>query len=107
MPLEWNTRSILEVPELLVCGLLHASEAPTWLGSAAFSRATLSNSNWLSSGERPRLPLPRNGLTWACTAVGRKRQTASANEKQSDDRGRIHLSSPSSACSPGPASTQA
>ena len=33
-----------------VCGLLHDSELPTLLGSAAFSRATLSNGIWLSSG---------------------------------------------------------
>src|SRR5215469_17748046 len=92
MPPEWNTRRIVEVPEAFVCGLLHDSEFPTLLGSAAFSRATLSNSIWLSSAERPRLPLPRNGFTWAC-AAGRKSPTASATDKQSDDRTRIHVSS--------------
>ena len=63
MPPEWNTRSIVEVPELFVFGLLHASERPTWLGSAAFSRATLSNSNWLSSGASPGPKFPWNGIT--------------------------------------------
>jgi len=32
MPLEWNTRTTVEVPELFVCGLLQASELPTLLG---------------------------------------------------------------------------
>ena len=35
------------MPELFVCVLLHASERPTLAGSAAFSRAMLSNSSWL------------------------------------------------------------
>jgi hypothetical protein len=48
MPLERNTRSIVEVPELFVSGLLHESDCPTLLGSVAFSRATLSKSIWLS-----------------------------------------------------------
>ena len=100
MPREWNTRSILEVPELFVCGLLHASERPTWLGSASFNRATLSNSSWLSSGERPRLPLPRKGLTWAWAAADKRRPAASAHDKQRDDQSRIQISSQSPSASP-------
>jgi hypothetical protein len=42
---------------------LQGSERPTWLGSAAFSRATLWNSSWLSSGERPGPNFPLNGMT--------------------------------------------
>ena len=53
MPPEWNTRSIVEVPELFVSGLLQESDWPTLLGSTAFSRATLSNIIWLSEGARP------------------------------------------------------
>jgi hypothetical protein len=53
MPCEWKTRTMVEVPELFVCGLLHVSERPTWIGSTAFSLPTLSNSSRLSSGERP------------------------------------------------------
>ena len=53
MPPERNTRSIVEVPELLVSGLLHESDRPTLLGSAAFSRAALSNIILLSEGARP------------------------------------------------------
>ena len=63
MPPEWNTFSMVEVPEVLVCGLLQVSERPTELGWAAFSRATLSNRSWLSSGERPGPNVPRNGMT--------------------------------------------
>lgn len=44
---------MVELPELFICRLLHASERPVWLGLAALSRATLSNNSWLSSGERP------------------------------------------------------
>ena len=73
-----------------VCGLLHASERPTWVGSAAFSRATLSNNSWLSSGARP--GPPRNGLIWACAAAARKMQAASAADRPCGDRGLIHLS---------------
>jgi len=62
---------------------------------AAFNRATLSNSNWLSSGERPRLPLPRNGLICACAAAVKSTQTANAAHKHSRNRRRIHLSSSS------------
>jgi hypothetical protein len=50
MPPERNTRSIVEVPELFVSGLLHESDWPTLLGSTAFSRATLSKTIWLSEG---------------------------------------------------------
>jgi hypothetical protein len=39
MPPELNTRSIVEVPELFVSGLLQDSELPTILGSVAFGRA--------------------------------------------------------------------
>jgi len=53
MPPEWNTRIIVKVPWLFVCGLLHVSGRPPWLGSAPLRRATLSNSNRLSSDERP------------------------------------------------------
>jgi hypothetical protein len=102
MPLEWNTRSTVEVPELFVCGLLQASELPTLLGSAAFSRATLSKSSRLSSDERPRLPLPRNGLTWACADADRRKQAASAADKQRADHVCIHLPFPSSAYPPPP-----
>ena len=89
MPPEWNTRSTMDVPELFVCGLLHVAKRSTWAGSAAFSRAMLSNSSRLSSGERP--GPPRNGLTWACAAV-MEIQAASAADKQCGDRGRIHVS---------------
>src|SRR6516162_411367 len=87
MPPEWNTRSRVEVPEVLVCGLLQASERPALAGSAAFSRSMLSNSNRLSSGDRP--GPPRNGLIWACAAAGRRTRAASAADKQHDNRGRI------------------
>jgi len=89
MPCERNTRSIVEVPEVLVCGLLHASERPALAGSAAFSRSILSNSSRLSSGARP--GPPRNGLIWACAAAGRRTKAASAADKQHGDRGRIVL----------------
>ena len=56
-------------------------------GSAAFSRATLSNSSQLSSDER--LGPPRNGLTWACAAAGRRMEAASTADKLRGDRGRI------------------
>ena len=49
MPPECKTRSMVEVPELFVRGLPHSSERPTWLGSAAFSRATLR----LGKGDMP------------------------------------------------------
>src|SRR5215471_2725634 len=90
MPLEWNTRSIVEVPEVFVCGLLHASERPALAGSAAFSRSMLSNSSRLSSGERP--GPPRNGLIWACAVAGRTIKAASATDRQHDDRDRIRRS---------------
>jgi len=48
MPPERNIRSIVEVPELFVSGLLHESDWLTLLGSTAFSRATLSKTIWLS-----------------------------------------------------------
>ena len=91
MPAEWNTLSIVEVPRLFVRGLLHVSERPTWLGSAAFKRSTLSNVNRLSSGERPGPKFPWNGMTWACAAV-MSRQAASGTDKQRDDQGSMHLS---------------
>ena len=53
MPPEWNTLSMVEVPELFVSGLLHESDWPTLLGSTAFSRATLSKIIRLSEGARP------------------------------------------------------
>src|SRR6516162_8345342 len=91
MPPERNTRSIVEVPEVFVCGVLQASERPTLAGSAAFSRSMLSNSSRLSSGARP--GPPRNGLTWACAAADKRTKAASAADKQRDDRRRIDLSS--------------
>jgi hypothetical protein len=97
MPPEWNTRSIVEVPELFVSGLLHESDWPTLLGSTPFSRATLSNIIWLSEGARPWPKFPANGMTWACAAAGRRTHTASAAEKQCSDQGRMHLSFTSSA----------
>ena len=92
MPPEWNTLSMVEVPELFVSGLLHESDWPTLLGSTAFSRATLSNIIWLSEGARPWPKFPENGMTWACAAAGRRTHTASAVEKQCGNRGRIHRS---------------
>src|SRR6516162_1181577 len=89
MPREWNTRSIVEVPEVFVWGLLHVSERPALAGSVAFSRAMLSNSSRLSSGERP--GPPRNGLIWACAAAGRRMKAASAADKRHDERGRIRV----------------
>src|SRR5215472_9224281 len=89
MPPEWNTRSMVEVPDAFVWGLLHASERPTRPGSAAFSRATLSNNSWLSSGERP--GPPRNGLTWAGAAANERMKAASTATKRLADPGRIHL----------------
>jgi hypothetical protein len=53
MPPERNIRSIVEVPELFVSGLLHESDWPTLLGSTAFSLAALSNIILLSEGARP------------------------------------------------------
>src|SRR6516162_5258873 len=90
MPPERNTRSIVEVPEVFVCGLLHASERPALAGSAAFSRSILSNSSRLSSGARP--GPPRNGLIWACAAAGRRTKAASAADKQRGDRDSIRRS---------------
>ena len=83
MPPERKTRIIVEVPELFVCGLRHASERPISVGSAAFSRATLSDISWLSSGERP--GPPRNGLTWTCANPGSRTQATSVADKQYDD----------------------
>ena len=97
MPPEWNTRSMVEVPDVFVCGLLHDSARPTRLGSAALSRATLSNSRRLSSGERPGPKFPLNGMTWACATADKRMQAASAAEKRHGNRGRIHLSSSCSA----------
>src|SRR5712671_3778908 len=97
MPPEWNTRSIVEVPELFVSGLLHESDWPTLLGSTPFSRATLSNIFWLSEGARPWPKFPANGMIWACAAAGRRTHTASAADKQCGDRGRMHISFTSSA----------
>ncbi len=42
MPPEWNTRSMVEVPVLLVSGLPHESDPAHLVGPTAFSRATLS-----------------------------------------------------------------
>src|SRR5580704_9731805 len=104
MPPEWNTRSMIEVPELLVSGLLHESDWPTLLGSTAFSRATLSKIIWLSERARPWPKFPANGMTWARTATGRRTHTANTADKQCSDRGRMHLSFPPSA-PPRPANT--
>src|SRR5215472_347369 len=81
---------MVEVPEVFVCGLLHVSERPTLAGSAAFSRSMLSNSNRLSSGDRP--GPPRNGLTWACAAVGRAMKAAKKADKWRGDRDSIRRS---------------
>jgi len=97
MPPEWNTRSIVEVPELFVSGLLHESDWPTLLGLTAFSRATLSKTIWLSEGARPWPKFPENGMTWAFPATGRRADIASAADKQCSDQGRMHLSFSSSA----------
>src|ERR1700758_3348664 len=83
---------MVEEPWLFVSGLLHESDCPTLLGSVAFSRATLSKSIWLSEGARPGPKFPANGMIWACAAADRRRQAASAAEKQCDNRGRMHLS---------------
>src|SRR5216110_3321740 len=80
---------MVEEPWLLVSGLLHESDCPTLLGSAAFSRATLSKSIWLSEGARPGPKFPANGMTWACAAADRRTHTASAADKQCGNRGRI------------------
>jgi len=61
-----------------VCGLLHASERPTWLGTAPLSRAALSNSSRLLSGERLGPKFPWNGMTWACAISVRRSNIASA-----------------------------
>jgi len=61
-----------------VCGLLHASERPTWLGTAPLSRAALSNSSRLLSGERLGPKFPWNGMTWACAISVRRSKIASA-----------------------------
>ena len=97
MPPEWNTLSMVEVPELFVSGLLHESDWPTLLGSTAFSRATLSKIIWLSEGARPWPKFPENGMTWAFAAAGRRADIASAADKQCSDQGRMHLSFTSSA----------
>src|SRR6516164_6060166 len=91
MPPERNTRSMVELPELLVSGLLHESDWPTLLGSVAFSRATLSNTIWLSEGERPRPKYPLNGMTWAC-ATERNSQVVSKANRQ--DRGQDFITVP-------------
>src|SRR6185437_5444731 len=104
MPPEWNTLSMVEVPELFVSGLLHESDWPTLLGSTAFSRATLSKIIWLSEGARPWPKFPANGMTWAFAAAGSRTHTASAAEKQCSDQGRMHLSFLSSGL-PHPANT--
>ena len=97
MPPEWNTRSMVEVPELLVSGLLHESDWPTLLGSTAFNRATLSKIIWLSEGARPWPKFPVNGMTWARAAADRRTHAASAADKQCGDRDRMHISFTSSA----------
>ena len=44
--------------------------ARPWLGTAPLSRATLSNSSRLSSGERHGPKIPWNGMTGACVIAG-------------------------------------
>jgi hypothetical protein len=85
-------RSIVELPEFFVCGLLHESDSPTLLGSAAFSRAALSNTIWLSEGDMPGPKFPRKGMTWACAAAGRNTHAARAADSKRGDRSSIHLS---------------
>src|SRR5215470_18739167 len=92
MPPERNMRSIVEVPEFFVCGLLHESDSPTLLGSAVFSRAALSNTIWLSEGDRPGPKFPMKGMTWACAAAGRNTHAARAADSKRGDRSRILLS---------------
>ncbi len=82
MPPDRNTRSIVEVPELFVCGLLHAAERPTSAGSAALSLAILANRSRLSSAESPGLLEPRNRVNWACAVVARAAQSTIAAAKQ-------------------------
>ena len=91
MPPERNTRSMVELPELLVSGLFHESDWPTLLGSVAFSRATLSNTIWLSEGERPRPKYPLNGMTWACAAERNSQVVSEANRQ---DRGQDFIAVP-------------
>ena len=91
MPPEWNTRSMVEVPELLVSGLLHESDWPTLPGAAAFTRAALSKTIWLSEEERPGPKYGPNGMTWARAAAG-KRQATRAADNQDGDRDCINVS---------------
>ena len=76
-------------PELFVCGLLHDSELPIFIGTAAFSRATLSSSNCLFSVKRPGPQYPRCGMAWAYAAIGSRTNTASATIRRHRDGSRI------------------
>src|SRR6516164_364162 len=96
MPPERNMRSIVELPEFFVCGLLHESDSPSLLGSAAFSRAALSNTIWLSEGDRPGPKFPMRGMTCAWAATGRNTDAARAADNKRGDRSRILLSAKAS-----------
>jgi hypothetical protein len=102
IPPELNTRRIVEVPALFVCGLFQDSELPTLLGLAAFSRAILANRSWLSSGDSPRPEYLPKGMTWACAATASKRQTAIAAGKERGDQDLMGLSSTPRALTPPP-----
>ena len=52
-------RSMVEVPEVFVCGLLHASDRPALAGSGAFPAALCCRTARLSSGDRPGPPRER------------------------------------------------
>jgi hypothetical protein len=78
MPPEWNTRSMVQVPELLVSGLLHESDWPTLLGSTAFSRATLWKIIWLSEGARPLTKVSRE---WDDLGLRRRGQNKAYHER--------------------------
>ena len=61
MPPERNIRSIVEVPELFVSGLLHESDWPTLFGSTAFSLTALSNIIYYQKARDPDQSFPRMG----------------------------------------------
>jgi hypothetical protein len=91
MPPEVNTRVIVELPWLFVCGLRHESDWPTLPGAAAFTRAALSKTIWLSEEERPGPKYGPNGMTWARAPAGRRQATRAA-DNQDGDRDCINVS---------------
>jgi hypothetical protein len=58
-------------------------------GSAASSRARLSNTSWLFCGKGPRPS--RKALTWVSAAAGKRMNAASETDTPQGDRGRIDL----------------